>query len=122
MSGDILPLVPFLEKNLMIIYCRHLEAHIPRAVNNLCYGCWLGETKPIYHNLCLQDETFRRFFCFHYALGLINEEEVLKEYNEAMGMATLDWDEIFDEDYRRNRWMNTDDWYKKMINILLGNE
>ena len=68
----------------------------------------------LHHNLCTLDVNSQVRFCIYHALDYVNESRILEQYGDEMGMAALEWLDIFDSVYRHSQWMSDEEWFMDM--------
>ena len=53
-----------------------------------------------------------------FTLNFIDEGSVMEQYGDEVGLAALEWVDIFDPEYRRNHWMCTEEWFNDMTCLM----
>ena len=59
-------------------------------------------------------------YCLYYVLELVDEGCDLEQYGNEMGLAALEWVDIFDFNCRRGQWRMTEAWLSDMTDHVLG--
>ena len=81
----------------------------------------MNEDNVLLHNLCSLNEDVKIKFCLFYALDLVDDQKVMEEYNQIVGLTLLEWPEILDLTYKYKTWMRTARWIEFMVNKLRTN-
>ena len=90
-----------------------------KCVQQWCYGCILGrESGSKWHNLCSLHTLDQIRFCIYYALDSIDDAAVMEQYGNEVGLAALEWADIFEPEYRRITWMSSEDWFNDMTSLV----
>ena len=90
------------------------------CVKSLCYGCIHGkDSDSISHNLCNLQALDRVRFCLYYALDFVNESGIMEQYGNEVGLAGLEWVDVFDPAYRRSTWLYSEEWSTDVTALVL---
>ena len=73
----------------------------------------------LYHNLCSLDVNSQVRFCIYHVVDYVNEANILQQYGDEMGMAALEWLDIFESDYRHSQWMSDEEWFTDMTSRVV---
>ena len=106
----------FLQKELKEIYSRHLAEKMSECVVCLCYGCMHAKESRFMHNLCNMHALDQVRFCIYFALNFVDEAAIMEQYGNEVGLAALEWCDVFDPEYRRFTWK---EWFNDVTNLIL---
>ena len=105
----------------MHVYAKALKSQIDRLPFELCYGCQQGRSDRVAHNVCQMTCVRSKVeLCLIYALDRVEDSKVMESYAEQMGLAALEWLEVYDYDYRHNVWMRTESWKGDMVRLIMA--
>ena len=109
----------FLQKELKEIYSRHLAEKMSECVVCLCYGCMHAKESRFMHNLCNMHALDQVRFCIYFALNFVDEAAIMEQYGNEVGLAALEWCDVFDPEYRRFTWIAEEEWFNDVTNLIL---
>ena len=110
----------FLDQQLKLAYVEQLVIVFPKIFEEQCYGCCHNLTDTCFHNVCcLLPIEHRIKLCFPYALQCLDETKVMESYGNKMGLASLEWLDVFDANYRRGTWMCSKEWWNDVLTLLI---
>ena len=109
----------FLQKELKEIYSRHLAEKMSECVACLCYGCMHAKESRFMHNLCNMHALDQVRFCIYFALNFVDEAAIMEQYGNEVGLAALEWCDVFDPEYRRSSWIAEEEWFTDVTNLIL---
>ena len=71
------------------------------------------------HNLCNMHALDRVRFCIYFALNFVYEAAIMEQYGNEVGLAALEWCDVFDPEYRRFTWIGGEEWFNDVTNLIL---
>ena len=109
----------FLQKELKEIYSQHLAEKMSECVACLCYGCVHAKDSSLMHNLCNMHALDRVRFCIYFALDFVDEAAIMEQYGNEVGLAALEWCDVFDPEYRRTTWIADEEWFTDVTSLVV---
>ena len=58
-------------------------------------------------------------FCIYFALDFVDEAAIMEQYGNEVGLAALEWCDVFDPEYRRSSWIAEEEWFTDMTNLIV---
>ena len=71
------------------------------------------------HNLCNMHAWDRVRFCIYFTLDFVAEAEIMEQYGNEVGLAVLEWCDVFDQEYRRTSWIADEEWFTDVTSLVV---
>ena len=101
------------------VYAKLLAENLDSVVEPMCYGCVINHGSQKQHDICLLPVQEKIIHCLDASLGLMNEEQVLKDFIATFTLSQLFRcpDEFFYDNFRyrlRNKRQFIEDVTRKI--------
>ena len=53
------------------------------------------------------------------SLNFVDEAAIMEQYGNEVGLAALEWCDVFDPEYRRSSWIAEEEWFTDVTNLIL---
>ena len=85
----------------------------------LCYGCVDAKDSRLMHNLCNMHALDRVRFCIYFVLDFVDEAVIMEHYGNEVGLAALEWWDVFDPEYRHTTWIPDIEWFTDVTSLII---
>ena len=110
---------PYLQQQLKEIYSQYLAGKMSECMKCFCYWCLHAkESGSVMHNLCSLHALDQVLFCIYFALNFVDEAAIMEQYGNEVGLAALEWVDIFDPEYRRSTWIAEEQWFTDVTTFV----
>ena len=58
-------------------------------------------------------------FCIYFALNFVDEAAIMEQYGNEVGLAALEWCDVFDSEYRRTTWIADEEWFTDVTSLVV---
>ena len=65
------------------------------------------------HNLC------NMHVWIEFALDFVDEAAIMEQYGNEVGLAVLEWCDVFDPEYRRTIWIADQEWFTDVTSLIV---
>ena len=71
------------------------------------------------HNLCNMHALDQVCFCIYCVLNFVDEAAIMEQYGNEVGLAVLEWCDVFYLEYRRSIWIADEEWFTDVTSLVV---